>query len=68
MTNANICMYKEKGSNRFENDNAIVGIRKNKGKYIVSLIEKNTNTLIVKEYHKKSSINNLTEKYGIIVK
>lgn len=58
--------YKERGRhNRWETDDAIIGLEKSAGVYTVSVIDKATNTLKMKQYHKKEAVNNFTEKYGV---
>ena len=60
--------YKPKGANRFETDIVVIGITRNAGTYTITLIEKATNKLAMKQYRKKEAINNFTEKYGIRIK
>ena len=52
-------------NNRFETDKYIIGIQTTQGKYIVSVLDKDINELVIKTYRQKKAISTFTEKYGV---
>jgi hypothetical protein len=52
-------------NNRFETERYIIGIQTTQGKYIVSVLDKITNALVIKTYKQRRAVSAFTEKYGV---